>query len=84
MKQLQDVLGYNKTKMTPYRPQGNQVSEHMHWTLHAMLSMYSNIAQNNWTEVLPFIQRAHNMYFHSTMHKTPFSWMFGATRQITY
>ena len=72
VKQLQNVFGYEKTKTTPYRPQGNSVSERMHSTLHAMLSMYSNIAQNNWAEVLPFIQLAHNTSFSSTMHETPF------------
>ena len=77
VKQLQDVFGYKKTKMTPYRPQGNSVSERIHSTLHAMLSMYSNIVQNSWAEVLPFIQLAHNTSFSSTMHKmTPFL-MFG-------
>ena len=44
VKQLQDVFGYNKTKTTPYRPQGNSVLERMHSTLHAMLSMCSNVA----------------------------------------
>ena len=72
VKQLQDVFGYKKTKTTSYRPQGNSVSECMHSTLHAMLSMYGNIAQNNRAEVLPFIQLAHNTYFRSTMHETPF------------
>ena len=80
VKQLQDVFGYKKTKTTPYRPQGNSVSERMHSTLHAMLSMYSNIAQNTWAEVLPFIQLAHNTSFSSTMHETPFFLMFG--RQV--
>ena len=76
MKQLQDVFGYEKAKTTPYRPQGNSVSERMHSTLRAMLSMYSNIAQNNWIEVLPFIQLAHNTSFSSTMHETSFFLMF--------
>ena len=82
VKQLQDVFGYKKTKTTPYRPQGNSVSERMHSTLHAMLSMYSNIAQNNWAEVLPFIQLAHNTSFSSTMHETPFFLMFGRLARL--
>ena len=36
--------------MTPYRPQGNSVSERMYSTVHAMLSMYSDISQNIWAE----------------------------------
>ena len=82
VKQLQDVFGYKKTKTTPYRPQENSVSERMHSTLHAMLSMYSNIAQNNWAEVLPFIQLAHNTSFSSTMHETPFFLMFGRQARL--
>ena len=77
VKQLQDAFGYKKAKTTPYRPQGNSVSERMYSTLHTMLSMYSNIAQNDWAEALPFIQLAHNIYFSSTMHETPFFLMFG-------
>ena len=82
MKQLQDVFGYKKTITTPYYPQGNSVSERMHSTLHAMLSMYSNIAQNNWTEVLPFIRLAHNTSFSSTMHETPFFLTFGRQARL--
>ena len=82
VKQLQDVFGYKKTKTKPYRPQGNPVSERMHSTLHAILSMYSNISQNNWAEVLPFIQLPHNTYFSSTMHETPFFFMLGRQARL--
>ena len=54
----------------------------MHSILHAMLSMCSNIAQNNWAEVLPFIQLAHNTSFSSTMHETPFFLMFGRQARL--
>ena len=47
-----------------------------------MLSMYSNIAQNNWGEVLQFIQVAHNTSFSSTMHETPFFLMFGRRARL--
>ena len=54
----------------------------MHSILHAMLSMHSNIAPNNWAEVLPFIQLAHNTSFSSTMHETPFFLMFGRQTRL--
>ena len=47
-----------------------------------MLSMYSNIAQNNWAEVLLFIQLAHNTSFSSTMYETPFFLMFGRQARL--
>ena len=48
-----------------------------------MLSMYSNIAQINWAEVLPFIQLAYNTSFSSTMHETPFFLMFGRQARLS-
>ena len=51
--QLQDILGYKKTRTTPYRPQGNSVSERVHSTMHAMLAMHSSIEQGNWASLLP-------------------------------
>ena len=50
------------------------MSERMHSTLHC--SMYSNMTQNNWAEVLPFIQLAHNTFFSFTIHETAFFSMF--------
>ena len=47
-----------------------------------MFSMYSNIAQNNWAEVLPFIQLAHKTSFSSTIHATPFFLMFGRRARL--
>ena len=82
VKQLQDVFGYKKTKTTPYRPQVNSVSERMRPTLHDMLSVYSNIAHNNWAEVLPFIQLAHNTFFSTIMHETSFFLMFGRQARL--
>ena len=59
------------------------MSERMHSTLRAMLSMYRDIAHNNWTEVLPFIQLAHNTFFSTTMHETLFFLMFGQQARLT-
>ena len=47
-----------------------------------MLSMYSNITQNNWAEALPFIQLAHNTYFSSMMHEVQFFLMFGRQARL--
>ena len=74
VKQLQDVFTYKKTKITPYYPQGNTVSERM-------LSMYGNIAHINWAKVLLFIQPAHNTSF-SIMHETTFFLMFGLQTRL--
>ena len=75
--QLQQILGYKKTRTTPYRPQGNSVSERVHSTMHNMLAMHSAIDQSNWASLLPFVQLAPNTSFSTTMHETPFFSMFG-------
>lgn len=54
--QLQFVLGYDETKTTPYRPQGNSISERLHSTLHAMLVTHVDIKQQeNWVLLFPFV-----------------------------
>ena len=75
--QLQQILGYKKIRTTPYRPQGNSVSERVHSTLHNMLAMHSATDQSNWATLLPFVQLAHNTSFSATMHETPFFSRFG-------
>ena len=82
VKHLQDIFGYKKTKTIPYRPQVNSVLERMHSTLHPMISMYSNIAQNSWAEVLLFIQLAHTTSFSTTMHETPFFLILGRLARL--
>lgn len=71
--QLQTILGYKKTRMTQYRPQGNSVSERVHATMHAMLAMHSSMDCDNWADRLPMVQLAYNTSFNTTMHETPFT-----------
>ena len=80
--QLQQIFGYKKTRTTPYRPQGNSVSERVHSTMHSMLAMHSAIDQSNWATLLPFVQLAHNTTFSATMHEAPFFLMFGRQPQL--
>ena len=61
--QLQQILGYKKTRTTPYRPQGNSVSERLQSTMHSMLAMHIVIDQSNWVTLLPFVQLAHTTSF---------------------
>ena len=75
--QLKQVLGYKKTRTTPYRPQGISVSERVHSTMHSMLAMHSAVDQSHWATLFTFVQSAHNTNFSATMHETPFFLMFG-------
>ena len=75
--QLQQILGNKKTRTTPYRLQGNSVSEPVHSTSHNTLALHSAIDQSNWATLLPFVQLAHNTSVSATMHETPLFLMFG-------
>ena len=77
VRELQTVFGYKKTRTTPYRPQGNSVLERVHSTMHNMLAMYCDVAHDDWSQLLPFVQMAHNTAYSSTVHETPHYLMFG-------
>ena len=80
--QLQTILGYQKTRTTPYRPQGNSVSERVHATMHTMLAMHSSLDCDNWADLLPMVQMAYNTSFNTTMHETPYFLMFGRQARL--
>lgn len=56
--QLQHIPGFKKARATPYRPQGNSVSERVHSTMHAMLAIHTSVDQDNWEFLLPLVQMA--------------------------
>ena len=77
VKELQSVFGYKKTRTAAFRPQGNSVLERAHSTVHNMLAMYSNLSFDNWAELLPFVQLAHNTAYSTTLQETPHFLLFG-------
>ena len=42
-----------------------------------MLAMYCEVAHDDWVQLLPFVQMAHNTAYSSTLHETPQYLMFG-------
>ena len=83
VKDLQSVFGFKKTRMLACRPQGNSVLERVHSTLHNMLAMYINVKYDNWAELLPFIQLAHNTAYNKTLEETLHFLMFGRVSFVT-
>ena len=77
VKELQSVFGYKKTRTAAFRPQGNSVLERTHSTVHNMLAMYRNMSFDNWAELLPFVQLAHNTAYSTTLQETPQCLLFG-------
>ncbi len=82
VKELQSVFGYKKTRTAAYRPQGNSVLERVHSTVHNMLAMYSNLACDNWSELLSYVQLAHNTAYSKTLEETPHYLVFGRAPRL--
>ena len=77
VEELQSVSGFKKTRTSAYRPQGNLVLERVHSAMHTMLAMYVNVRYDNWAELFPFIQLAHDTAYNKTLAKPPDFLMFG-------
>ena len=66
-----------KTRTAAFRPHGNSVLERAHSTVHNMLAVYRNLSFDNWAELLPFVQLAHNTAYSTTLQETPHFLLFG-------
>ncbi|GFS41813.1 transposon Ty3-I Gag-Pol polyprotein [Trichonephila inaurata madagascariensis] len=64
-------------KTTGYHPQTNGLTERYNKTLADMLSMYVDVEQTNWDEILPFVTFAYNTAKQETMGYTPFYLLHG-------
>lgn len=76
VKELPSVM-VQENRTAAYRQQGRSVLGRVHSTVHNMLAMYSNLACDDWAEVLPFVQLAHKTAYSKTFEETPHYLMFG-------
>ncbi|GFY05589.1 transposon Tf2-11 polyprotein [Trichonephila clavipes] len=57
---LVDLYNIDHRFTTAYHPQTNGLTERFNMTLADMLSMYVDVEQKNWDEILPFVTFAYN------------------------
>ncbi|XP_055928216.1 uncharacterized protein LOC129959419 [Argiope bruennichi] len=62
---------------TAYHPQTNGLTEQFNKTLADMLSMYVDVEQKNWDQILPFVTFAYNTAKQDTTGFTPFYLLHG-------
>ncbi|GBN12921.1 Transposon Ty3-I Gag-Pol polyprotein [Araneus ventricosus] len=68
---------------TAYHPQTNGLTERFNKTLADMLSMYVDVEQRNWDQILPFVTFAYNTSRQETTGLTPFYLLHGREAETT-
>ncbi|GFV91076.1 retrovirus-related Pol polyprotein from transposon 412 [Trichonephila clavipes] len=74
---LVDLCNIDHRFTTAYHPQTNGLTERFNKTLADMLSMYVDVEQKNWDEILPFVTFAYNTAKQETTGFTPFYLLHG-------
>ncbi|UYV62725.1 K02A2.6-like, partial [Cordylochernes scorpioides] len=83
IKEINNLSGISHLKTTAYHPQTNGLTERLNKTLTDMLSMYVDVEQKSWDEVLPFVTFAYNTAKQETTGFSPFFLVHGREAETT-
>ena len=73
------LLGIEKTRTCPYRPQSDGLVERTNRSLIQMLSIFVNQNRNDWNDHLPFLLMAYRSTVHDSTGYSPHKMIFGRT-----
>ncbi|UYV70775.1 K02A2.6-like, partial [Cordylochernes scorpioides] len=77
VKEITKICQIQHCLTTSYHPQTNGLTERLNRTLINLISMYVNVDQRNWDEILPFITHAYNTTIQETTKYSPFFLLYG-------
>ena len=81
MHDIRRIFMIEKTKTTPYHPQGNGQVERFNRVIADRLSKYCAEKPQEWDVYLPYITYVYNTTVHRTIGATPYSMIFGREAQ---
>ena len=77
IKELCKLLKMDKTRTSPYHPQGNGQVERHNRVIADVLSKYCAENPRDWDTMLPYVNFVYNKTIHRTTGATPFSLVYG-------
>jgi len=77
MKELWNKLGVKASLSTAFHPQTDGETERVNQEIEQFFQVFCNFQQDNWAELLPFAEFAHNVRKHSATGQSPFQVWYG-------
>ena len=77
MREIWEKLGVKSSLSTAFHPQTDRETERVNQELEQYLHVFCNFQVDNWADLLPFIEFAHNARAHSATGKSPFEVWYG-------